>query len=74
MVEAPFAFLNSVASPLILPTIFTSLAGTGSAPLLKGVGPKKMARACPGGQYPISPIFTTLVAVSSRGLITGISK
>ena len=35
---APFAPLRRVASPVILPTRFTSLAGTGSGPLLIGVG------------------------------------
>jgi len=59
---------------MILPTRFTLLAGTGSEPLLSGVGPKNMARAFPGGQYPISPTLTFVVAVSSKGILTGISK
>jgi len=41
---------NRVASSVILPTKFTSLAETGSMSELKGVGPKKMAIAFPGGQ------------------------
>jgi hypothetical protein len=35
---------------MILPTRFTALAGTGSIPVLRGVGPKKIASAVPGGQ------------------------
>jgi len=37
IVEAFFAFLSTVASPAILPTIFTALAGTGFGTLLRGV-------------------------------------
>jgi hypothetical protein len=33
-----------------------------------------MARAFPGGQNPMSPTFTVVVAVSSSGILTGISK
>jgi hypothetical protein len=35
----PFDFFSTVASLKILPTRFTGLAGTGSLPLLTGVGP-----------------------------------
>jgi len=50
MLEAPLAFFSNRASEVIRPTRFTSLAGTGSGPVLMGVRPKKMARALPGGQ------------------------
>ena len=63
--RAPLAFRRSVASPVILPIRQTALAGTGSTPLLMGVGPKKMAIAFPGGQKPMSPTLTFAVAVSS---------
>ena len=47
---APFFLRSAAGSVLMRPTRFTSLAGTGSSPRLKGVGPKKRARAEPGGQ------------------------
>jgi hypothetical protein len=74
MFLTPYDFFSTVASLKILPTRFTALAGTGSLPLLIGVGPKKMARAFPGGQNPMSPTFTVVVAVSSSGILMGISK
>lgn len=44
-----------VTSPVILPIIFTALAGLISPSLLIGVGPKKIQKALPLGQYPKSP-------------------
>jgi hypothetical protein len=54
--------------------MLTSLAGTGFSSTEAGVGPKKIAIAFPGGQYPISPALTLRVAVSSRGYSKGIEK
>ena len=41
---------NSVASPTTCPKIFTGLYARGRSPLLTGVGPKNMQKACPTGQ------------------------
>lgn len=45
-----FSFFNLDGSSSNLPTIFTSLAGTGFSSIDAGVGPKKIASALPGGQ------------------------
>jgi hypothetical protein len=71
---APLDFFSAVASPKILRTRFTTLAGAGSLLLLMGAAPKKMARVSLGGQKPMSSAYTAVVAVLSSGILTGISK
>jgi hypothetical protein len=51
-------FLNTRTFPATLPTMLTALAARISFPWLAGVGPKKMQKALPGGQWPSSPIWT----------------
>src|SRR5438552_13300628 len=65
--------LKTVASPTTLPNTFTGLAGRISSPRLDGVGPKKMQKAEPGGQYPRSPMSTVSRGFSGLAL-TGIEK
>jgi hypothetical protein len=70
----PETFLKTLASPLTLPITFTALAGRTSLPRLTGVGPKKMQKAPPVGQYPRSPTSTTSRASFSREDFTGMAK
>ena len=51
--------------PSTRPTTLTRSAGTGSAPMLMGVRPKKIARTWPAPQNATSPILTCVVAVSA---------
>ena len=62
--------LRQQGSSVILPIRFTALAGRISPGTLAGVRPKKMQKALPLGQYPRSPTFTTMVAVSSSSAAT----
>src|SRR5262245_34748674 len=50
---------KTLGSPITRPTTFTGLSGRISSPWLAGVGPKKMQKARPGGQYARSPSSTT---------------
>jgi len=69
-----FAFLKTFGSDRTLPMILTALAARISSPRLAGVGPKKMQKALPGGQYPSSPAETTSLAPFSCLALTGMLK
>jgi len=74
MISIPSStFSRTSKLPVILPTMLTGLAGLISLPLDMGVGPKNRHKACPGGQYPMSPLLTVGTAFSSS-LNTGIPK
>lgn len=66
-------FLKTSGSPSTLPMTLTGLAGLISSPRLAGVGPKKMQKAFPGGQYPRSPTSTTSLGFSAP-ILTGMEK
>jgi len=68
------AFRKTLGSDKIFPIILTALAARISSPRLAGVGPKKMQKACPGGQYPSSPAETTSLAPCSDPVLTGMAK
>ena len=68
------AFRKTLGSDETFPTILTALAARISSPRLAGVGPKKMQKALPGGQYPSSPAVTTSLAPFSCLALTGMLK
>ncbi len=67
---APFALFKIVASPLIAPTRFTALAGTGSLPLLMGVRAEEDGEGI--SRRPVADISNFYR--SGRSIIQGLSN
>ena len=67
-------FLSTEGSPSTAPRMLQALYARGFAPLLAGVGPKKIATASPSGQKATSPTFISDLASSSSSVWTGTEK